>query len=113
MAKIRHIAIKVEDQEKTAEFYKKTFGMTEAWRALCATTVIGRSISPTAISIWRSCPRAAAAKASTTLAFKLRTWKRFSGPHKPQEPKARQTRNPATAASPKWACTIPRANWSM
>lgn len=32
MAKIRHIAIKVEDQEKTAEFYKKTFGMTEAWR---------------------------------------------------------------------------------
>ena len=32
MAKIRHIAIKVEDQEKTADFYKKTFGMTEAWR---------------------------------------------------------------------------------
>ena len=32
MAKIRHIAIKVEDQEKTAEFYKNTFGMTEAWR---------------------------------------------------------------------------------
>src|SRR5258708_29948008 len=32
MAKIRHIAIKVEDQEKTADFYKQTFGMTEAWR---------------------------------------------------------------------------------
>src|SRR4026207_980314 len=32
MAKIRHIAIKVEDQEKTAEFYKQTFGMTEVWR---------------------------------------------------------------------------------
>jgi catechol 2,3-dioxygenase-like lactoylglutathione lyase family enzyme len=32
MAKIKHIALKVEDQEKTAEFYKKTFGMTEAWR---------------------------------------------------------------------------------
>src|SRR5258706_1593662 len=32
MAKIRHIAIKVEDQEKTANFYKQTFGMTEAWR---------------------------------------------------------------------------------
>ena len=32
MAKIRHIAIKVEDQEKAAEFYKKAFGMTEAWR---------------------------------------------------------------------------------
>ena len=32
MAKIRHIAVKVEDQEKTAEFYKQTFGMTEAWR---------------------------------------------------------------------------------
>jgi catechol 2,3-dioxygenase-like lactoylglutathione lyase family enzyme len=30
VAKIRHIAIKVEDQEKTAEFYQKTFGMTEA-----------------------------------------------------------------------------------
>jgi len=32
MAKIRHIAIKAEDQEKTADFYKQTFGMTEAWR---------------------------------------------------------------------------------
>src|SRR5215208_6961648 len=32
MAKIKHIAIKVEDQEKTATFYKETFGMTEAWR---------------------------------------------------------------------------------
>ena len=32
MARIKHIAIKVEDQEKTAEFYKQTFGMTEAWR---------------------------------------------------------------------------------
>ena len=32
MAKIRHLAIKAEDQEKTANFYKQTFGMTEAWR---------------------------------------------------------------------------------
>ena len=32
MAKIKHIAIKVEDQEQAADFYKKTFGMTEAWR---------------------------------------------------------------------------------
>jgi catechol 2,3-dioxygenase-like lactoylglutathione lyase family enzyme len=32
VAKIRHIAVKVEDQEKTADFYKQTFGMTEAWR---------------------------------------------------------------------------------
>ena len=32
MAKIRHIAIKVEDQEKAANFYKQTCGMTEAWR---------------------------------------------------------------------------------
>ncbi|MEO6162875.1 MAG: VOC family protein, partial [Candidatus Binatia bacterium] len=32
MGKIRHIAIKVEDQEKAANFYKQTFGMTEAWR---------------------------------------------------------------------------------
>ena len=32
MAKIRHIAIKVEDQEKAATFYKETFGITEAWR---------------------------------------------------------------------------------
>jgi catechol 2,3-dioxygenase-like lactoylglutathione lyase family enzyme len=32
MAKIRHVAIKAEDQEKTAEFYKQAFGMTEAWR---------------------------------------------------------------------------------
>ena len=32
MARIKHIAIKAEDQEKTADFYKQTFGMTEAWR---------------------------------------------------------------------------------
>ena len=32
MAKIRHLAIKAEDQEKTADFYKQTFGMSEAWR---------------------------------------------------------------------------------
>jgi catechol 2,3-dioxygenase-like lactoylglutathione lyase family enzyme len=32
MAKIRHLAIKAEDQEKTAAFYNETFGMTEAWR---------------------------------------------------------------------------------
>jgi catechol 2,3-dioxygenase-like lactoylglutathione lyase family enzyme len=32
MAKIRHIAIKAEDQEKTANFYKQAFGMAEAWR---------------------------------------------------------------------------------
>jgi len=32
MAKIRHVAIKVEDQEKTATFYKQTFGLTEIWR---------------------------------------------------------------------------------
>ena len=32
MAKIRHLAIKAEDQEETATFYKETFGMTEAWR---------------------------------------------------------------------------------
>lgn len=32
MAKIRHVAIKCEDQERTANFYKQTFGMTEAWR---------------------------------------------------------------------------------
>jgi catechol 2,3-dioxygenase-like lactoylglutathione lyase family enzyme len=32
MAKIRHLAIKAEDQEQTATFYKQTFGMAEAWR---------------------------------------------------------------------------------
>ena len=53
MAKIRHIAVKVEDQEKTAEFYKKTFGMTEAWRGPVRETAIGRSISPTVTSTWR------------------------------------------------------------
>ena len=47
MAKIRHIAIKVEDQEKTAEFYKKTFGMTEAslmpaiWRLRQSSSCLG------------------------------------------------------------------------
>jgi catechol 2,3-dioxygenase-like lactoylglutathione lyase family enzyme len=32
MARIRHVAIKCEDQEKTADFYKGTFGLTEVWR---------------------------------------------------------------------------------
>ena len=32
MARIRHVAIKCEDQEKTADFYKQTFGLTEVWR---------------------------------------------------------------------------------
>ena len=32
MPKLRHIALHTPDQEKTAEFYKQTFGMTEAWR---------------------------------------------------------------------------------
>ena len=32
MARIRHVAIKTEDQEKTADFYKQTFGLTEVWR---------------------------------------------------------------------------------
>src|SRR5580765_5455789 len=32
MAKIRLIAIKEEDQEKTADIYKQTFGVNEAWR---------------------------------------------------------------------------------
>lgn len=32
MARIKHVAIKCEDQEKTADFYKQTFGLTEVWR---------------------------------------------------------------------------------
>src|SRR5690349_8102495 len=32
MAKIKHIAITCRDQEKVADFYKKTFGMVEVWR---------------------------------------------------------------------------------
>jgi len=36
MAKIRHIAIMTADQEKTADFYKKTFGMVEVWRHAAA-----------------------------------------------------------------------------
>ena len=32
MARIRQIAIKAEDQEKAADFYKQTFEMTEVWR---------------------------------------------------------------------------------
>ena len=32
MARIKHIAIKAEDQEKTADFYMQTFGLTEVWR---------------------------------------------------------------------------------
>lgn len=36
MAKIKHIAISCRDQEKVAEFYKKTFGMVEVWRHAAA-----------------------------------------------------------------------------
>ena len=32
MARIRHVAIKCENQEKTAAFYKQTFGLAEVWR---------------------------------------------------------------------------------
>lgn len=32
MARIRHIGIMAEDQEKTADFYKQTFGLAEVWR---------------------------------------------------------------------------------
>lgn len=32
MARIRHVAIKCEDQEKTAGFYKQAFGLAEVWR---------------------------------------------------------------------------------
>ena len=32
MAMIKHIAITSHDQQKTAEFYIKTFGMQEVWR---------------------------------------------------------------------------------
>ena len=32
MARIRHVAIKCENQEKTADFYKRAFGLTEVWR---------------------------------------------------------------------------------
>ncbi len=36
MAKIKHIALTTHDQEATAEFYKKTFGMVEVWRHAAA-----------------------------------------------------------------------------
>jgi len=32
MAKIRHNAIEVDDEDEAASFYKQTFGMPEAWR---------------------------------------------------------------------------------
>ncbi len=32
MARIRHVAIMAENQEKTAAFYQQTFGLTEVWR---------------------------------------------------------------------------------
>ena len=73
MAKIRHLAIKAEDQEKAAEFYKQTFGMTEAWRGPVRDDG-KRAIYLTVTSIWRSCRRAAGAKESTTWVSRSRTW---------------------------------------
>jgi catechol 2,3-dioxygenase-like lactoylglutathione lyase family enzyme len=46
MARIKHIAIRTPDPEKTAAFYKEVFGLQEGRLALA-------SISLTATSIWR------------------------------------------------------------
>ena len=46
--RIRHIALNVADREKSAEYYKKIFGMEESIAVRAA-----RSIFPTAISILR------------------------------------------------------------
>ena len=52
MAKIRHIAIKVEDQEKAATFYKETFGMTKPGAGLSGVLGAGGPSFPPAPPNW-------------------------------------------------------------
>ena len=47
MARIKHIAIRTPDPEKTAAFYKEVFGLEEVGRAGAGI------ISPMGTSIWR------------------------------------------------------------
>ena len=77
MAKIKHIAIKVEDQEKAATFYKETFGMTEAWRGPV------RDDGKRAIYLTDGyinmavLPARGGARESTTSVFKWKIWKQL------------------------------------
>src|SRR5262249_1346319 len=114
MAKIKHIAIKVEDQEKAAAFYKETFGMTEAWRGpMRDDGKRGQSILPTDTSIWRSCPRVGGGKGSITFALKWEIWKGLGKPRGPQALKAMRRRSLGTVALLKWEFTIRRDNSLM
>jgi len=113
MAKIRHIAIKVEDQEKTAEFYKKTFGMTEAWRGPVRDDG-NRAIYLTDGYINMAVlPARGGREGIDHFGFQVENMKRRSKPRRSPGRKARPIPNRAMAVSPKWACTIPQGRWLM
>ena len=113
MAKIRHIAIKVEDQEKTADFYKKTFGMTEAWRGPVRDDG-NRAIYLTDGYINMAVlPARGGREGIDHFGFQVKTWTRRSMWRRPPARKPARRKNRKTAASRKWACTIRLANLSM
>jgi len=43
MARIKHIALSTDDPAKTAEFYKKTFGLTELRREPAGAALIAQN----------------------------------------------------------------------
>ena len=106
MAKIRHLAIKAVDQEKTATFYKETFGMTEAWRGPV------RDDGKRAIYLTDGyinmavLPARGGREGINHFGFQVEdmdeTLKTATG----KAPKATPRKNPATAALPRWAFKI-------
>ena len=114
MAKIRHIAIKVEDQEKTAEFYKKTFGMTEAWRGPVRDDG-NRAIYLTDGYINMAVlPARGGREGIDHFGFQVENMEEtLKTAQVVRARRAKRIRNRATAALPKWACTIRSDNWSM
>jgi catechol 2,3-dioxygenase-like lactoylglutathione lyase family enzyme len=113
MAKIRHIAIKVEDQEKTAEFYKKTFGMTEAWRGPVRDDG-NRAIYLTDGYINMAVlPARGGREGIDHFGFQVENMEETLKTAQAAGARSEADKKPRDGVSPKWACTIPQANWSM
>ena len=111
MAKIRHIAIKVEDQEKTADFYKKTFGMTEAWRGPVRDDG-NRAIYLTDGYINMAVlPARGGREGIDHFGFQVENMDETLRTAEAAGAKSQAIRNRAMAVLRKWACTIPSANW--
>ena len=113
MAKIKHIAIKVEDQEKAATFYKETFGMTEAWRGPV------RDDGKRAIYLTDGyinmavLPARGGREGIDHFGFQVEDMETTLKTAGQRVRKATRQRSLATAVSLKWGFMIPRGNLSM